>query len=315
MKKMLTLILLVIITSFPDAVLPENPDHPYQLLTNNLEPHILQVPGGKIEYYRFGHGAPLVLITGYFANVKSWNMTFLKLLSTKNDVIIFDNRNVGGSFNLSKNYSTSDLAGDVGYLLKALHLSHANILGISMGGMIAQQFAILYPDKVDHLILINTFIAGIQPALPDKQIEKNLYKQPSGKLRQYIMALRLLFPPDARFKMFFTFAKDRFNPHSKEVSLSPTVIRQQQKLVLGWINNTAALQKIRQIKIPVLILSGGSDYIIPYYNTDVLHKEIRHSKLVRWKQGGHAMIFQYPESIANTINQWLHRNELQDEYF
>lgn len=306
MKKILILVIFVITNCFfIEALADEIANSSYQSITNNLTPQVIKIPGGKIEYYRFGHGTPLVLITGYFANVKSWNMPFLKSLAALHDVIIFDNRNVGGSVNSSTHYAARDLADDLHYLLKALNLSHINLLGISMGGMIAQQFAIAYPKSVDHLILINTFIAGIPPTLPSQQVTEDLYNQPHGKFRQYLMALRILFPPQVRTRMFFVFIRDRFNPHTEEAKLSPTVIKQQQALVLAWMKDTAALLKIRQLKMPVLILSGGSDYVIPYSNSNVLNKEISHSKLIRWQDGGHAMIFQYPESIANTINQWL----------
>lgn len=276
-----------------------------QPLSNNLTPQIITTPTGKIEYYRFGQGTPLVLITGYFANVKSWNRVFLKKLAENHDVIILDNRNVGGSINTSKNYKAIDLAEDTGYLVRALNLSHVNILGISMGGMIAQQYAILYPKTVDHLILINTFIAGIAPTYPSKQVQTDLAGGSKNKFNQYLTAMRILFPPQARFKMFFTFMNEGFKSPTKEAPISPAVIKQQQELVEAWMKDTAALKKIRQLKIPVLILSGGSDEIIPYPNTDVLHKEIPHSKLVRWQGGGHLMIFQYPEAIANVINQWI----------
>ncbi len=274
-------------------------------LKADTTPHVIEVPNGKIEYYRLGHGTPLILIAGYFANVKSWNKSFLNALAREHDVIVFDNRNVGGSFNSSKKYTSQALAEDTYRLTQALHLSHVDVLGISMGGMIAQQFAINYPKTVDHLILVNTFIAGIPPTLPDQQIKDDLYNPPKNKLKQYLMVLRVLFPPEARFKMFFSFLHDRFNPSYKETPFSPVVMKQQQALVFGWIKNKDALQKIRQLKIPVLILSGGSDYVIPYQNTDLLHKEIPHSKLVRWEDGGHAMMFQYPEPIAKVINDWL----------
>jgi len=277
----------------------------YPTLSNKLTPHIVEIPGGKIEYYRFGHGTPLVLITGYFANVKSWSYSFLKTLATDHDVIILDNRNVGGSSNSSKKYRAIDLASDVNNLLKSLNISHADIFGISMGGMIAQQYAISYPQSVDHLILMNTFIAGQQPALPSKKIQADFYNMPKGKFKQYLLALRVLFPPQTRAKMFFVFLHDRFNPNTVEAPLSPTVVKQQQKLVFAWIKDTYALQKIKELKIPVLIMSGGMDYVIPSVNSDVLNKEIPHSKLIRWEDGGHAMIFQYPVAMAKVINDWL----------
>jgi pimeloyl-ACP methyl ester carboxylesterase len=232
-------------------------------------------------------------------------MSFLKALAAEHDVIIFDNRNVGGSINRSKNYKAIDLAEDTNYLLEGLHLSHASILGISMGGMIAQQFAIKYPKAVDHLILINTLIAGLKPTYPSKDIQADLYSYPKNKLEQYLMALRIFFPPQARFHMFFTFLWGRFDPKTEEAPISPAVIEQQRELVLSWIDDKKALQQIKQLKMPVLILSGGSDYLIPSDNVDVLHREIPHSTFVRWQDGGHIMIFQYPEEIARVINQWL----------
>jgi pimeloyl-ACP methyl ester carboxylesterase len=303
-RKILIVSLLAIICGFfPNVFFAANQSS--QLVTNNLTPKIIEVPQGKIEYYRFGHGTPLILIAGYFANVKSWNIPFLKALAAEHDVIIFDNRNVGGSVSSSKSYTAFDLARDVKNLLKTLHISHANILGISMGGMIAQQFAISYPEMVDHLILVNTFIAGIPPVMPSEQVQADLYSVPKGKLKQYSMALRILFPPEDRRKMFFAFAFDRFNPHFKEAPLSQSVVIQQQNLVHAWIKDTKALKKIQRLKMPVLILSGGSDYVIPFSNADVLKKEIPKAKLVRWEDGGHAMTFQHPESIASSINQWL----------
>ncbi len=303
-KKILNLFLCLLLSIFTKMAAAEN-THYYQTLSNQLTPQVLDVPGGKIEYYRFGHGTPLVLITGYFANVKSWSMSFLKALSAEHDVIILDNRNVGGSINSSKNYKTVDLAGDVNYLLQSLNINHTDIFGVSMGGMIAQQYAISYPTKVDHLILMNTFIAGKQPALPSKQIQAGFYTAPKGKIKQLLMALRVLFPPEARAKMLFVFLNDRFNPKTEEKPLSPKVIKQQQNLVLAWMNDRDALQKIRKLKIPVLIMSGGSDYVIPPANSDVLKKEIPQAELIRWQDGGHAMIFQHSADIAKVINDWL----------
>lgn len=300
MKKQSILIVLAVITLFIVKIATAGSS-----LSDHLVPGYIKSPGGKIEYYRFGKGTPIVLITGYFANVKAWNRSFLKALASEHDVIIFDNRNVAGSTNTSKNYKAMDLAEDTKYLLDGLHVSHATILGISMGGMIAQQFAITYPESVDHLILINTLVAGIQPHFPDKQVQADLYSSPKNKLTQYLLALKILFPPEARFKMFFMFLQDRFKSSTEEAPLSPEVVQQQRELVLSWIKDTKALEKIKQLKMPVLILSGGSDALIPPDNADVLHREIPDSTLVRWEKGGHLMIFQYPDAIANVINQWL----------
>lgn len=270
-----------------------------------LQPQFIRVPGGQMEYYRFGHGTPLVMVTGYLANVKFWNTPLLSALATDHDVIIFDNRNTGGSMIASKSYTMHDLAGDTYALCHALHLQHVNLLGISMGGMIAQKVAIQYPGFVEKLILINTMIAGKAPTMPNQSVQNMLYNPPHEAVKRYISILDTLFPAGTRFHMFFTVIWDRFNPHYKETRIPTNVIKAQQNVILAWEKDTASLRALRQIKIPVLLLSGGSDAVLPPQNMNVLQQNIPHAVMYRFQDGGHAMTFQYPIEIANLINQFL----------
>ncbi len=121
---------------------------------NQLAPHYASIQQGKIEYYELGHGTPIVLIPGYATDVTSWNKVFVATLASHHRVIILNNRNVGGSHLPSSHYGSQDLANDTDQLIHQLHLKKPAVIGISMGGMIAQQLAIMHPNSVGQLILI-----------------------------------------------------------------------------------------------------------------------------------------------------------------
>ncbi len=304
MKKLLLSLFVILIGVVTFVIISQREQH-----LDQLQPRFVKVPEGQIEYYQFGQGSPLILITGYLSSVKSWNIPLLQILAQKHEVIVFDNRNVGGSHFNTDSYTSVDLAQDTYALIKALHFNQVDVAGISMGGIIAQQLAILHPQLITHLILINTLIAGMNPTPPDKNVEDALMHPPQKALQRYFLALHILFPANARFKMAFITWYDRFNPHYKEARVSSAVAIQQVNLVFAWTQNTQALKALKTLPMPILILSGGADQVIPPANSDILLHELPHAQMVRWQNGGHAMIYQYPEAIGNTINQFLNFQE------
>jgi pimeloyl-ACP methyl ester carboxylesterase len=83
------------------------------------------------------------------------------------------------------------------------------------------------------------------------------------------------------------------------------VLDNQLKLVFAWHQDILTGKLIKNIAIATLILNGEADIIVPPVNSIILASTIRHAELMRWKQGGHAMEFQYPVEMANAINQFL----------
>lgn len=141
-----------------DTICDKDSTRPDQDL--NLHQQIAQTERGPIGYYQFGHGSPLILITGYMSTLSEWNAYFLAELAKKYEVIVFDNRGIGESATSTSNYSAKDLALDTAALTKALGFNSASILGWSMGGMIAQRLVLDQPTLVNHLILLSTAPPG-----------------------------------------------------------------------------------------------------------------------------------------------------------
>ncbi len=261
----------------------------------------LPTQGGRIEYYALGKGSPIVLISGYAASASAWNRRFLSVLLKNHEVILFDNRNVGGSYNSSRLYTTAALAEDTDALIQALHLDHPAVVGISMGGMIAQQLAVSYPQDVSHLILINTAIAGSQSVKPSLQVQDWIEHTPQGKIKRFFIALRLMAPPSWWLEVMHQIRTDRFADNGKTLGVSPKTLQQQRQLVFDWAANNTAAAAIAKLNVPTLILNGGEDALIPPINSVILAKTIPHAQFERWADGGHLMPYQFPEPIAEAI--------------
>jgi len=114
-----------------------------------------------LYYEVHGQGPPLVLVMGIGYDSGLWKLAQVPALSERFRVIIFDNRDVGQSSKARAPYSIGDMADDVAGLLDALDIKRAHILGLSMGGMIAQQVALRHPSRVDRLVLTG---CGAAPA-------------------------------------------------------------------------------------------------------------------------------------------------------
>src|SRR6185312_3628284 len=102
----------------------------------------------ELDYERSGSGPPLLAIMGMSGTALHWGEPFLELLRRDFDVIAYDHRGVGASTHLTGAVTTAQMAEDAAGLLDALEIDSAHVLGISMGGMIAQELAIAHPERV-----------------------------------------------------------------------------------------------------------------------------------------------------------------------
>lgn len=270
-----------------------------------VQPQYVAVKNGRIEYYHFGHGTPLILIAGYGTDVTSWNVDFLNVLAQKHEVILPNNRDVAGTQIHSGPYTMSDVANDYYHLIQSLHLHQPAVLGISMGGMIAQQLAINHQNSLGALILVNTAIAGKQGVHPSPEVEQALRNLPSTNLGMYNEALKLFYPPASRRAMSVSMIRDRFLPASYTTIDRSLVMPEHKRMVEKWLARDDVAKQLKTLHLPVLVLSGTEDIAIPPGNSLALAKTIPNAHLIHWRQGGHGMLHQFPVAIANAINAFL----------
>ncbi|MEA2419085.1 MAG: hypothetical protein QOE60_1291, partial [Thermoleophilaceae bacterium] len=121
----------------------------------------MAVAGSELHYERRGGGAPLLLIQGMGANATHWGEPFLSALERDFELILYDHRGIGRSAPLQgTDVTVAGLAADALGLLDALGVAAAHVLGISMGGMVAQELVLAHPEKVRRLVLGCTYAGG-----------------------------------------------------------------------------------------------------------------------------------------------------------
>ena len=120
----------------------------------------IDVAGRPIEYVRRGTGEPLLLIQGMSGTHASWGEPFLSLLEPHLDLIAYDHRGIGASAPRDGSFTIADLAQDAAGVLDALGIERAHVLGISMGGMVAQELAIAHPERLRTLTIGCSYPGG-----------------------------------------------------------------------------------------------------------------------------------------------------------
>src|ERR671915_799055 len=113
-----------------------------------------------VAYKMFGKGEPILLFNGASDGMDAWDPSFLTGLSSNHTVIAFDQRGIGNTTAGSKPYTMLQLANDTAGLLDALKIPKAHVMGYSLGSYLAQQLTMMYPDKVNSLILVGSSCGG-----------------------------------------------------------------------------------------------------------------------------------------------------------
>lgn len=256
--------------------------------------------GIDIYYEIYGDGEPLVLIEGLGYSTWMWYKQ-IDELSKAFKVIVFDNRGVGKTDKPDVDYSIEMFADDTAGLLQGLGIEKAHVLGVSMGGFIAQEFAIKYPDMVNKLILCSTSFGGAN-SIPIPQETLNIMLKGGGKyesveeIKEAIgTALNkgtLNEKEDVLVKIMEEKVKD---PQPKYAY--------QRQLMAGASFN--AEDRINKIKAETLILAGKGDRVVPYENAKLLYERIPCSKLEIIDEAGHVFFMERPEIVNQIIIDFL----------
>ena len=252
---------------------------------------------GDVGYRMIGSGPPLILIMGYGGTMEVWDPQFVDALSQHHTVVIFDNAGVGESTALPSPLTIDAMANQTAALIKALGLERPDVLGWSMGGMIAQALAVEHPSLVGRLVLCATF-PGTGTVKPS-QLAINDLKSTSST-RQ----LSVLFPSNqAAAKESFTIAIGDYQPSS----LTPSaVVNGQTNAVDKWFNGLdMAGTMTADIQSPTLVADGVLDRLDPTANDHRLAALIPHARLLLYPDAGHAFLFQDETSFVPVVDAFL----------
>jgi 3-oxoadipate enol-lactonase len=244
------------------------------------------VNGVNISYEMEGQGDPLFLIMGFAGTRRAWIFQRMAL-KRHHQVISFDNRGIGDSDKPCEPYSTKTMADDTLGLMHHLGIHSAHMLGVSMGGMIAQEIAIGHPERVRKLVLGCTFARSDETGGHTAEYYRRL-GHPQAKSD---VELKGVHP----WKVLATDFSLAFNNRLYELIVPPLAhiyarftttegLARQYEALLGH----DALDRLHLIQSPTLVITGTEDRVIRPASSDVLAKEIPNARLVRVEGGSHA---------------------------
>jgi pimeloyl-ACP methyl ester carboxylesterase len=264
-----------------------------------------KVKVGDINMYYevHGKGEPLVFIAGFTSSLEVWRPV-IPIFSRDYQLVIFDNRGAGRSDAPDIPYTVEMMADDLASLLDAIGIKKAHIRGASMGGGIAQVFALRHPKRVVSLILECTLCAGPQAIPAAAEDTEALFKQS-------------MMPPEES-----TLRKTALLGVTQEFAeKNPQIIKQlveymQQRpaSTIGVMRQFQAArayhgtyESLPEIKVPTLIVHGDADRLVPVENARILASRISNSELVIFKNTAHFML-EAGDELNRIILDFLRRH-------
>jgi pimeloyl-ACP methyl ester carboxylesterase len=257
---------------------------------------IAQVGDIQLDYERAGAGEPLLAIMGMSGTALHWGEPFLAALRESFEVITYDHRGVGASTHLDGAITISQMAQDAAGLLDELGIASAHVLGISMGGMVAQDLALERPDLIRTLTIGCSYCGGAGSVHPSPAVIAKLSAAMLSGDRQ--RALRAGWEAnvsaaraddDALYASFLAIASER--------AVAVPVVMAQAQAAAG--HDTSG--HLGAISAPTLVIHGSEDEMLPVQNARMIASLIPGSRLVILDGIGHLFFFEVPEQSAELI--------------
>jgi pimeloyl-ACP methyl ester carboxylesterase len=257
---------------------------------------VAQTALGPVGYREVGSGPPLVLIMGYAGTMETWEPQFLDTLALHFRVVVFDNAGVGSTKALPSPLTVDAMANQTSALISALGLGRPDVLGWSMGGMIAQALAVLHPGQVRRLVLCATF-PGVGTVIPP-QAKINDLTNGNG--------LSVLFPSDqAMAAAAFSAGAQSY---ADAEAASAGVISAQGDASLSWFHGTDPAGRLTsRITAATLVADGAEDQLDTVSNSRTIARLIPGARLVIYPDAGHGFLFQEGTPFAVTVESFLSR--------
>ncbi|HLI31287.1 MAG TPA: alpha/beta fold hydrolase [Solirubrobacteraceae bacterium] len=257
----------------------------------------------ELDYRRQGEGPPLLMIMGMSGTYDHWDMRFLELLARERELILYDHRGVGRSSRAEAPFTIAELAADALGLLEALDLPSVDVLGFSMGGMVAQELALAAPQRLRSLVLASTSAGGARSAHTAPEVLERLGGAMSSGDRQ--RALRAAWEVNtAKPYSDDADAYERFCAIGAERRVAMAVVLLQMRAIAEH----DACERLAALRTPTLVLHGTQDMMVPPANASALADAMPGAQLQLMEGAGHLFFWEAPERAAELVLEHLHSN-------
>jgi pimeloyl-ACP methyl ester carboxylesterase len=257
----------------------------------------------RLYYEIYGKGKPLLLIMGLGGHILDWGWILPKKLAEGRQVITFDNRGSGRSDQPAGPYTTAQMANDTIGLLESLGVERADVFGVSMGGMIAQEIAVRHPERVNRLVLGATSPGGEAQVLAPPEVLAYLEPRLDLTLHE-----ALWWSAPAGFPQKF-------------IDAHPDIVERKIQANMAYPSQLSAYQaqlaayrafdigdRISEIRAPTLVLTGDSDILVPPENGRILAESIPGAELHAIEGAGHLFWISHPNETFSALAGFLDDN-------
>src|SRR5690348_14403771 len=260
---------------------------------------IAESAGVRIAYEARGDGAPLVLVHGLAYDRAGWGR-FPDLLAEHFRVLLLDNRGVGESEAPEGPYAVSQMAADVAAVLDDAGVERTHLFGVSLGGYIAQEFALTHPERVDKLVLCSTAPGGPK-AHPMPQATVDVFAryptmEREAGLRMFVensLGARGARERPALVEEIFAY----------RLGHAPSVAAWQAQAYAGATFD--AYDRIAAIAAPTLVVHGGEDVVVDPRNALLLGELIPNARVELVPERGHLLVWEDSERVAELVTEFL----------
>ena len=250
----------------------------------------------RIYWEEDGDGEPLLLIMGLGYTLDMWHRV-RPLLTQRFRVIVFDNRGVGRSDVPEPGYTLSDMAADAVAVLDAAGIESAHVLGVSMGGYIAQTLTIEHPERVRSLILGCTACGGPDAVIAEPEVLEAL-------------RARGAMEPAEGVRVMIPYVYDPSTPSEaidEDLAIRLRTFPSEKGYVgqLHAIMQLATWERLSEIAVPTLVIHGQSDRLVPHANGEDLARRIPGSRFVSLPNASHIFFTDQPDATMSAVNEFL----------
>lgn len=274
----------------------------------NAPTQFLQANGATYAYRRFGAGPghPLLLLQHFTGTLDNWDPAVTDPLCAGREVILFENAGVGRSSGkvprMIAGMATHALA-----FLDGLGLKSCDVLGFSLGGMVAQQMVLDRPDIFRRLILVATAPRGGEDIM---HLEKPVLAQHLGnpQLQGYEVLQKIFFAPTPSSQAAGAAFIERLMQRKtdREPLAGPEVAQAQMAAFREWeLFQGQRFGYLKAIRQPTLVVNGIHDEMIPVMNSYWLSENLASAVLLTYPDSGHGSLFQFHESFTRQAAAFL----------
>ena len=269
---------------------------------------MLRGRNGTYAYRRFGHGSgrPLLFLQHFTGTLDNWDAAVTDPLASGREVILFDSAGVGRSTGKVPT-TVAGMASHALDFVDGLELESCDVLGFSLGGMVAQQMAQERPSIFRRIILVGTAPRGGEDIM---HLEKPSLAKHLGdpSLKGYAVLQKIFFAPTSSSQTAGLAFIDRLAQRHEDLDTAsgPEVAAAQMAAFREWEQSTGTrFADLRAINHPTLVVDGIHDEMIPISNSYRLSENLPNALLLAYPDSGHGSLFQFHESFTRHAAAFL----------